>query len=282
MKKWLNLFIILSIMLGLAIWIDHSTGQPAMLYCAASTLCIHLLIGFPSICYQSERFYDLTGSIAVFALLITGLQFSPAPLSQRSMLITSMCLLWTLRLGGFLFLRILEHKKDSRFDTIKTNPWSFATAWTLSAFWTFTTLSGALIAITSSHQSQLNLQDIFFILVWIGAFLLETVADWQKRQFKREKNIEPFIRTGLWRYSRHPNYLGEILMWIFIAALSIPNHLAQAYLFLISPIFVIFLLTRISGINLLEAANDEKFGHLKIYQTYKKNTPRLIPFIHWL
>lgn len=281
MKKWLPLIIIPALMLVFSLYLDRSTTGHAMLYCAISTLCIHIMIGLPSVYHQSERFYDLTGTIAVLGLLMTSAQYSPSPLSARSMLLIALCLLWTLRLGGFLFFRIVKHKKDSRFDQIKTDPIQFSVAWLLSAAWTFITLSGALIAITSSQQTALNAQDAALLCAWIAAFSLEAIADWQKLRFKQQKNTVPFIRHGLWRYSRHPNYFGEILMWIFVAGLSIPNDLNQAYFFLLSPIFVIYLLTRISGIPLLEAENDRKFGHLKTYQAYKKNTPQLIPFVFW-
>ena len=74
MKKWLPLIIIPALMLVFSVYLDISTTGHAMLYCAISTLCVHIMIGLPSVYHQSERFYDLTGTIAVLGLLMTGAQ----------------------------------------------------------------------------------------------------------------------------------------------------------------------------------------------------------------
>ena len=194
-------------------------------------------------------------------------------------LLAIICLLWTTRLGLFLLLRIHIHKKDSRFDSIKRQPLSFMIAWEMSATWTVVTTLSATAAMTSMTQAPLSPVDIGLLCGWLVAWLTEAVADWQKYQFKQHKQKTPFICTGLWAYCRYPNYLSEMLMWILVACISLPNLTGTLYMSLISPCFVAVLLTNISGINLQEAANEKRFGKLKSYQKYKKDTPLLIPKI---
>ena len=86
-----------------------------------------------------------------------------------------------------------------------------------------------------------------------------------------------FISSGLWSISRHPNYFGEIILWIGIFIISLPSLEGFEYLTVISPLFVFVLLNKISGINLLEKKADETWGDLDEYKNYKKSTPELIP-----
>ena len=115
-------------------------------------------------------------------------------------------------------------------------------------------------------------------IIWIIGFLFEIISDYQKIKFKNNAlNKNKFIDSGLWSISRHPNYFGEIILWIGIYIITLPSTSGLEYLGIISPLFVIVLLNKVSGINLLEASADEKWGSSKEYQKYKKITPKLIP-----
>ena len=252
--------------------------QNPLTMAAMTTLAIHWLIGIPSIMRQTEKLFDITGSIGVWAMLLL-IMNTQTTLSTRALLLSTLCAIWTTRLGIFLLIRIQTHKVDKRFNELKKSPNDFFNTWQLSAAWTFITLMCALSAITSPKQVSLNNIDGILICLWIMAFLIECIADIQKFKFKSQKQKTPFIQSGLWKYSRHPNYLGEIIMWIAIALMSFPNLENRAYISLISPLFVIVLLTKISGINLLEKENQKKFKHLKSYQHYVKTTGKLIPKI---
>ena len=243
-----------------------------------TTLAIHWLIGIPSIVSQTEKLFDITGSIAVWTMLLLVI-FTQTTTSTRALLLATLCAIWTTRLGIFLLLRIQIHKVDKRFNDLKKSPIDFFNTWQLSAAWTFITLMCALSAIISPKQVSLNNVDGILICLWIMAFLIESIADMQKFKFKTQTQKTPFIQSGLWKYSRHPNYLGEIIMWIAIACMAFPNLENWAHISLISPLFVIVLLTKISGINLLEEANLKKYGHLESYQHYIKTTGKLIPKI---
>jgi steroid 5-alpha reductase family enzyme len=233
----------------------------------------------PAYLLQTERFYDLTGSITY--LMVMGLAISSIDeLDMRSIVLASLVSLWAIRLGTFLSIRIHQDGSDSRFDQIKGNFARFLSAWTLQGLWVLVTAGCALAAITGSEKVPLDGIGVAGILLWIVGFSIETIADYQKRAFRRnEKNKHNFIETGLWAYSRHPNYFGEILLWIGIALLAFPALSDWQLVTLISPLFVIFLLTKVSGIPLLEAKSDERWQNNEAYQAYKKQTPILIPKI---
>ena len=103
-------------------------------------------------------------------------------------------------------------------------------------------------------------------------------ADLQKTRFRAEKkNKDKFIQSGLWALSRHPNYLGEIILWLGIAIIAMPVLWGWQYVSLLSPLFVYLILTKVSGIPILEALAEKHWGKQKDYQAYKKNTPLLFP-----
>ena len=194
------------------------------------------------------------------------------------MIIVAMIIIWAVRLGSFLFMRIAKDGRDDRFDKIKVNPLRFLNAWTLQALWVSLTSAAGLIAITSSTRVEIGAFLIVGATIWLLGFIIEVLADYQKRQFKKEpKNKERFIKTGLWSHSRHPNYVGEITLWLGIFIISIPVLSGWQWVAIISPIFVIFLLTKISGIPMLEAKADKKWGGQADYEDYKAKTPILFP-----
>lgn len=276
--KRLFILICLPVLMFLyALAIGFALPVNLLLYCLATTFLVHWVIGLPSLIAKTEFYFDLTGSLATLSML-TYLLFN-ANLSQRAILLLVLCAIWTIRLGSFLFYRIHKYKIDRRFNTLKQSYLSFAITWQLSAVWTFLTILAAITAIVSPLQKPLVLLDYIFVIFWFISFFIETIADMQKLKFKKHGGDLPFITTGLWRYSRHPNYFGEISLWFFVAFLALPNLFSWLYLSLISPIFVLLLLTKISGINLLESANDKKYGHLPEYREYKKHTPVLFPKI---
>jgi len=229
----------------------------------------------PAFIFQTEKFFDLFGSLTyltaiLYTLYVTG--------SNRlsDYIIVGCIAIWAIRLGSFLFLRIHKAGEDRRFRTIKTNFTRFLMTWTLQGMWVSMCLLCVLTALSSYSGVVMN--SIFFIglTVFILGLAIEIIADNQKTVFRRNtENKDKFITTGLWSLSRHPNYLGEILLWTGIAVMSISSLQGLQYLTLISPIFVYILLVYISGIRMLEDQADKKWGHLDSYKEYVKNTPSL-------
>ena len=226
---------------------------------------------------KSERFFDLTGSLT-YITLATGAALLIPRIDRRTVLLLAMVVIWATRLGTFLFGRVLKQGKDDRFDEIKVSFTSFLLTWTLQGLWVTFTAAAALAAITSTYQRSLGWPALVGSLVWAFGYFLELIADVQKSAFKADpENDGSFIRTGLWAWSRHPNYFGEIVLWLGVAIVAFPALQGWALLTLISPVWVIIQLTLISGIPMLEKKADQKWGGQPDYEAYKTDTPVLIP-----
>jgi len=226
---------------------------------------------------KTEKFFDLTGSITYITVASVAVFLSPI-VDSRSLLLLGLISIWAIRLGSFLFLRIRAAGEDRRFREIKKSFLRFLLTWTLQGLWVTFSLAAALAAITSKLKLDLGVFALVGFVVWLFGFGIEVIADRQKSQFKADlKNDDKFINVGLWSWSRHPNYFGEIMLWIGVAILASPILQGWQWLTMISPLFIIVLLTRISGVPMLEKRADEKWGGQYDYETYKANTPVLIP-----
>jgi steroid 5-alpha reductase family enzyme len=226
---------------------------------------------------QTERFYDLTGSITYISVTVMAVLLSPE-VDGRSILLLTLVVVWATRLGTFLFLRIQKAGKDARFDDIKPSLVRFLNTWTLQGLWVTFTLAAALAAITTTTRKELGLFALIGFLVWVFGFSIEVAADAQKSRFRADPNNRgKFIHTGLWAWSRHPNYFGEIVLWIGVAIIALPVLRGWQWVTLVSPVFVALLITRISGVPILEKRADEKWGGQEDYEAYKERTPVLIP-----
>jgi steroid 5-alpha reductase family enzyme len=229
----------------------------------------------PAYILKTEKFFDLMGSITYLTTVLAALYITDSGKISDYMIV-SCVVIWAIRLGSFLFMRIHKAGEDRRFREIKTNFTRFFMTWTLQGMWVSMCLLCVLTALSSNNGIILNNVFYFGLLIFIFGFIIEVIADNQKTVFRKDvNNKDKFITTGLWSYSRHPNYLGEILLWFGVAIMSFSSLQGLQYLTLISPIFVYILLVYISGIRMLENQADKKWGHLDSYKEYLKNTPRL-------
>lgn len=250
---------------------------PVLAVCGVLAFTINWLAFIPSALAQTERFYDLVGGITYVTLTVVAVLLS-GELDLRSTLVAIFVLLWSLRLATFLFQRILKAGSDSRFDDIKKRPQKFFMAWTLQGLWVLLTAAAALAVITGGVREPLGAIGIAGIALWTFGILIEIVADRQKTKFKGDPDNEgKFINVGLWAWSRHPNYFGEIVLWTGIAIIAVPVLQGWQWVTLSSPVFVALLLTRISGVPALEAKADKRWGGQDDYEEYKRRTPVLIP-----
>ena len=275
--------ILIVIFIGLGIALAGSQygisifGIPVFTFLVGLTFLIQWLAFIPAYLLQSERFFDLTGSITFILVTIMAILFAPV-VDGRSILLLALVLIWAIRLGTFLFRRIHRAGKDARFDRIKPSFISFFYTWTLQGLWVTFTLAAALAAIVTITRQELGVFALIGFLVWVFGFFIEVVADVQKSSFNSNpKNRNTFIHTGLWARSRHPNYFGEIVLWIGVAVIALPILRGWLWACLISPVFVTLLLTRVSGVPMLEKKAEKKWGGRKDYEAYKKRTPMLIP-----
>ena len=249
---------------------------PVMAWAVLGIFALQGLGFIPAFLYQTERYYDLIGSLTYISAIALVLLCS-GEVDLRQMLISFFILIWAARLGSFLFSRIARDGGDSRFDKIKPSALLFFRTWMLQGLWVTVTAGAALAALSSGRSVALNIIDGAAISLWLSGFAIEVIADRQKRQFRQAHGSDTFITTGLWSLSRHPNYFGEIILWTGIALLTFPVLDGGQYLTLVSPLFVYLLLVRISGIPLLENKANRRWGNDPAYITYRKNTPALVP-----
>jgi steroid 5-alpha reductase family enzyme len=252
-------------------------GVPVFALSVGLAFLIQWLAFIPAYGLQTERFYDLTGSIT-YVSVITLAAFLSNGLDGRSMLLWALVVIWALRLGSFLFGRIRKAGKDDRFDELKPSFIRFLNAWTIQALWVTFTMAAALVVITTVTRKDLDIFALVGFLVWAFGLSLEVIADLQKSRFSANPaNKGKFIQTGLWSRSRHPNYFGEITLWVGVAIIALPVLQGWQWVALISPVFVALLITRVSGVPLLEKKADKKWGGQEDYEAYKKRTPVLVP-----
>ena len=278
------LCILLAYLVAIAASVDgvFLSGIPIILLCAIVSFVTHWMIAVPSLITSSEKYFDFTGMVATLLVVLTAmfaLLSSGAQVSIRSVFVASFVSVWTLRLGIFLYKRIVKAGEDIRFRDIKKSLPKFLMTWTLSALWVFLTTVNAITLIALNPLEPIGIFFIMGALLWLLGFGFEVIADRQKKYFSEQpKNEGRFITQGLWSVSRHPNYFGEIILWAGIAIISLPFLSGWQYVTLVSPVFVFLLLTRISGLPFLEDKAEKKWGEDKDYIEYKKRTPILVPF----
>jgi steroid 5-alpha reductase family enzyme len=269
---------------GLVAWAGSRGGATvgsmpvfALIVCCA--FVVQWLAFVPSYLGQTEHYYDLTGSFTYISAIVLAVVLSGAT-DARSILLLMLVLVWAGRLGQFLFRRVRRAGKDDRFDSIKRSFPRLLMTWTLQGLWVSLTLAAALAAVTSTEPKRFDVFAFIGLAVWVLGFALEATADLQKGRFRADPaNKGSFITSGLWAISRHPNYFGEITLWIGIAIIALPVLRGWQFVALISPVFVYLLITRVSGVPLLEKKADATWGGRAAYEAYKRRTPVLVPFL---
>ncbi len=186
--------------------------------------------------------------------------------------------LWAARLGTYLFRRILRMKVDHRFDEMRDKPLRFVRFWLLQAVAVAVIMLPVSYLLDRNEDPGFGAWAIAGAVVWLTGLLTEAAADAQKWAFKsNDANRARFITTGLWRYSRHPNYFGEILVWWGLFLYAVPFLDGAAFAVVAGPVFITLLLLFVSGIPPLERSADEKHGDDPAYGDYKRRTSILVP-----
>lgn len=269
------------VVLGVA-WLGDQTGSrlyglPLMVAMAVGVFAVQWIGLIHARLFETEHYFDLVGSLTYVTVTVFAVQ-QAIDFGLRQQLIAAAVMIWALRLGPFLFMRIKKAGEDQRFRKIKLSTPRFLLTWTLQGTWVFITAGAALAAIMTPNTDALG--GVFYagVILWIIGFLVEVIADNQKSRFKADPaNEGKFINTGIWSRAQHPNYFGEIVLWTGVAVMAWPSLSESALIFLVSPLFVALLLTRISGIPLLRKTAGARWGDDPEYQAYLKETPVLIP-----
>lgn len=278
----LTIVIVLALATGLAVAGGSAGGTlggiPLFVLAVLAAFAIQIVAYIPAALLRTEKFFDLTGGLT-FALVAVALLIA-SPAGVRGWVLAAMIVIWGVRLSVFLFVRVRAHGSDGRFDDIKGNPLAFLRVWIMQGLWVAVTSSAAWVGITAIDRRGFDAWIVVGGVVWLTGLVLEIAADAQKAAFRRDPaHRGRFIDTGVWSWSRHPNYLGEILVWIGVAIVALPAASGWQWVTVISPVFVVLLLTRVSGIPLLERRADERWGDEAAYREYKARTPVLVPGI---
>ena len=253
-------------------------GVPALLWCVIAAFAVNWIVFIPSLIQKTERYFDLTGSLTYISVTVLALILGPNN-EATSWIMAVLIFIWAGRLGSFLFKRIQNDGGiDGRFNKIRANPVRLFETWTLQGLWVSLTALAAWTAITSADEAPFGVLTVIGLAVWIFGFAIEVRADSEKSTFKEDPaNHGQFISTGIWAWSRHPNYFGEITLWTGMALIALPAFDGREFVALISPLFVLLLLTKISGLPALERRGLKRWGDDPAYQEYLKNVPVLIP-----
>jgi len=252
-------------------------GVPVLFACALLAFALNWLAWIPAARARTEKYYDLTGAITYLSVIALAVTLS-APLDLRGGVVAAMVCIWALRLGLFLFARVHQAGSDRRFDAIKRDPARFLVVWIMQGLWVVMTAGAALATIAAPERVGVDGWLVAGALLWLAGFTIEVVADAQKRTFRRDPaNRDRYIAHGLWAWSRHPNYFGEIVLWTGIALIAVPIVQVWSALVLVSPLFVWLLLTRISGIPLLDAQGKARWGDDPAWQARQRQVPALLP-----
>lgn len=280
-RSLIGIIIVLLIASGLAFAGSQGgytvNGFPLYALCVMMAFVIQWVAFIPAYMNQTESFFDLTGGLTYIIVTVTAVALS-GDVDTRSYLLLGIILVWAVRLGSFLFMRIRAAGEDRRFREIKPSFARFLLTWTIQGLWVSFSVAAGLAAITSTVRVGVDAFAVIGCIVWLIGFGIEVTADRQKSTFNATPaNKGKFINTGLWSWSRHPNYFGEIVLWIGVAIIALPVLRGRQWVTLISPIFIILLLTRLSGVPLLEKRADEKWGGQPDYEAYKAGTSVLVP-----
>jgi steroid 5-alpha reductase family enzyme len=248
-----------------------------LLFYLIISFAIQLVLFVPAFLFKTDKLTDLSYSLSFIILSL--IAFFQNSYSLSKLILLLFICLWGIRLGGYLLVRIHQMKRDKRFDAIRNNVFKFGGFWLLQGITVFLVSINSLIFFNISNPS-FNLVSIIGILIWMVGFSIEVIADKQKNTFKNNtQNKDQWIESGLWRYSRHPNYFGEIFLWIGIYIFTLSSlTLIQSLIGLISPLFIACLIIFVSGLPKLEKMAEARWGEDPNYSDYKIRTSILVPW----
>lgn len=248
-----------------------------LLWALIVSVGINIVMFIPAFLFKTDKLTDISYAVTFTALASVAFVRSDQSLAHTIVLLA--VLLWAVRLGGFLLIRINKMGKDSRFDDMRDNFWSFSKFWLLQGVSVFVVLLAGLLLWDTADPS-ITVLSWFGLGIFVVGLLLEAVADLQKFRFKfsGKKKQHEWIDEGVWRMSRHPNYLGEMMVWTGLYIFVLPALSGvMLYIGLISPLFIISLLLFVSGIPLLEKSAKKNWGDQEAFSRYQAEVPLLIP-----
>ena len=250
-----------------------------ILIALAVSLGINLLMFVPAFIFKTDKLTDISYAVTFVVVLLFG--FLTNSINVMTVLLLIMIVLWAIRLGVYLLIRIRKIGRDKRFDGMRENFFPFLKFWILQGISVFVIMVPAVLFLNTEIKT-FGAVSLIGIIIWCGGLMLETTADYQKYQFINNiDNKGKWIDIGVWHYSRHPNYLGEIMVWVGLYLFMLPVlSISHAFIGLIGPLYIITLISFVSGIPLLEKGADKRWGENPAYRAYKKRVGVLFPKIN--
>lgn len=239
-------------------------------------LGINMTLFLVAYSFKSDKLTDISYALSFLALDVA-IIFNTKRVHTYGFILFLMVALWAVRIGGFLLIRVLHVGKDRRFDDMRGSFTRFGKFWLGQALTAWIMMLP--VAFAQYKGGKITILALVGLAVWALGVLIEATADYQKYIFKLSPaNKNQWIQSGLWKYARHPNYLGEILTWVGIYVYCVGAlSAAEKILGLSSPGLIAVLLLFVSGVPLLEKSADKRWGTLPEYQAYKTKTRLLVP-----
>jgi steroid 5-alpha reductase family enzyme len=245
---------------------------------------------------QFDKITDLAGSINFILLaLLTLFANTNGQIQSRAILVTSCLCIARLELALYLFYRVLKRGKDARFDTMRSQFVPFLIFWIFQIIWVWLVSLPVIFINSEVSSAPLPLfsdgRDIFGLILFLIGFITQVISDLQKDTFRANiANKEHVCDIGIWKYSRHPNFFGEIIMWwgiIIIASPQLDSSSSKwGWIVILSPLFTMFILLFGSGIPTAEGNNQLRFMKTieakAKYEAYRWKTSPLIPLPNFL
>jgi steroid 5-alpha reductase family enzyme len=227
--------------------------------------------------FKTDKVTDLSYSLS-FVLLSLGLLIAGRNYSPVRLLASAFVAIWGLRLGAYLLARIIHIGKDARFDDKRDNFVKFLQFWILQALVVWVVMLPVTVLLSLPDSGGLNTLSLVGGLSWAVGLAIEAASDAQKYAFKKDPaNKDRWIDSGLWKYSRHPNYFGETLVWWGIFLFALPS-LKGALLFTAAgPVSITLLLLFVTGVPLLEQSAAKRYEGNPDYASYKRRTSLFVP-----
>jgi steroid 5-alpha reductase family enzyme len=243
---------------------------------------------------QTEKFYDILGSGNFLLLGIWSFFASSSPYAAVSAAATVLFVISRLWLLIFLGWRAHERKGDSRFDEVKNKAGIFLLYWMMQALWVYCIslpiiYINTIFTLEDDVSSTLTPYQVVFLIFFGACIFTEILGDIQKAVWVKKGREGGFCTVGLWKYSRHPNYFGEIFQWWSAFFLILPilfqKHSVYGWACILSPLFTCFILLYAGGTGLTNAEGKglrryyENESLADDYKSYRENTSILVPMV---
>lgn len=228
--------------------------------------------------FKTDKVTDLSYSLSFFILAPVLLFSAGNSYLFEQLLLTISIMIWAFRLGAYLLKRIITIGKDDRFDDKRNDFLKFLNFWILQTLVVWIVMLPFSLFLTARPVQTSPGSTIIGITIFLMGIIIESFSDAQKFAYRsKEENKGHWVDTGFWKYSRHPNYFGEILVWWGLFIVTIPMLSGWGWITIIGPMTITLFLFKVSGIPLLEKQNDIKYGDNPEFASYRENTSLLIP-----